>query len=236
MRLENIEGAIFDLDETLIDAQKGLNAAHESLSIILQKHLEKKGIRPDRQALKERIGKFDDKMNKELRYNRDQWWQELVREISSSVTLPKAFVEELTMQYWQTYEEAATPYPDAADTLLYLAERNYALALVSDTDGKLGLKAQRIRRLPFFELFDVCIAAGDETTELKATGIPFLLAADRICVPPKKCVVVGDKPFADIVGGKRAGMTTVLIARRQWDSTVEPDYEFTTLSELRTLL
>jgi FMN phosphatase YigB (HAD superfamily) len=48
--------------------------------------------------------------------------------------------------------------------------------------------------------------------------------------------MVGDKPFADIEGGKNAGMITILVVRRRWDASVEADYEITTLSELRTLL
>ena len=48
--------------------------------------------------------------------------------------------------------------------------------------------------------------------------------------------MVGDKPFSDIAGGKRGGMLTVLVVRRRWETTVEADYEVTTLSELRTLL
>ncbi len=236
MRLEGIEGVIFDLDETLIDAQQGLTSAHNSLIQILGGYLTQKGVELDLQELHQIIQKFDDEMNKQLRYDRDAWWQQLVKKISPGIRLPRDLVAQLTKEYWEAYENAAIPYPDTVDTLRYLADKEYVLAIVSDTDGKIGQKAQRICRLDFFELFDVCVVAGDETTELKQTGIPFLLAADRLCIPPRKCVVIGDKPFTDIAGGKRAGMLTVLIVRRRWDTIVEPDYEFTTLSELRTLL
>ena len=64
--------------------------------------------------------------------------------------------------------------------MLYLNEKDYSLALVSDTDGKIGRKAEMIRHLEFFELFDAYIVAGDETAELKQTGLPFVLAGDRL--------------------------------------------------------
>ncbi len=236
MKLEHIEGVIFDLDETLIDAKQGLTAAHNSLTQTLQEYFDEKSVEIDRKQLLEALREFDDRMNRQLRYDRDYWWQQLIDEISPGIRLPREFVSYLSKKYWEAYEDAAIPYPDTLDTILYLVEKEYALAIVSDTDGKVGQKAERMRRLEFFEFFDIGVVAGDETTELKQTGIPFLLAADRLCIPPKRCIVIGDKPFSDIAGGKRAGMLTVLVVRRRWDAATEPDYEITTLSELRTIL
>lgn len=236
MKLEKVEAVIFDLDETLIDAQQGLQAAHNQVGETLQEFLSQKGARVEQGKLLEVIQKLDDDMNRELRYNRDLWWQQLVDQLAPHTNLTSNLIDRLSEEYWQTYEDAAVPYPDAVETLLYLSQKEYCLGLVSDTDGKIGHKAERMRRLDFYELFDVCIVSGDETAELKPSGIPFLLAADRLGVPPKACVVVGDKPFADIAGGKRADMITVLIVRRRWKTDIEADYEFTSLRELRTIL
>ncbi|MFH0848226.1 MAG: HAD family hydrolase [archaeon] len=236
MKLERVEGVIFDLDETLIDAQQGLLAAHNRVTDTLKEFLLQKGAKVNREELLVDVQKFDDKMNRELRYDRDSWWPQLVKQISPRVKLTRNLIARLTNEYWDTYETAAVPYPDTIETLLYLTQEEYCLGLVSDTDGEVGHKAERIGRLDFRELFDVCIVSGDETAELKSSGVPFLLAADRMSVPPKACVVVGDKPFADVVGGKKAGMITVLIVRRRWNTDIEADYEFTSLTEIRTIL
>ena len=55
MKLEDIEGVIFDLDETLIDAQQGLSAAHVSLAKTLQEYLRQKGVTRDQQEVLERL-------------------------------------------------------------------------------------------------------------------------------------------------------------------------------------
>lgn len=236
MRLEKVEALIFDLDETLIDAQQGLAAAHDHVTAVLQEFLAQRKVQIKMRELRETIERFDDEMNRELKYNRDSWWQEFVGRIAPRVKLPNGMISQLTDAYWMAYEEAAVPYPDTFETLLYLSKKDYSLGLVSDTDGEIGRKAGRISRLQFSEIFDVCVIGGDETTELKSTGLPFLLAADRLSISPKACVVIGDKPFTDIAGGKLAGMRTILVVRRRWETDIESDYEVTSLTEIRTLL
>ncbi len=235
-KIGEIEAAIFDLDETLIDAQRGLEVAHEKLADLLEGFFAQKRTVVERSKLEETIRQLDDEMNRKVLYNRNTWWQKIVDQVVPGKKLAASFVRKMTDEYWKAYEEKSLPYPDAASTLDYLKNEGYKLGLVTDDDGIVGRKGRRISRLPLKDFFDVCIVAGDEIAERKPSPLPFLVVADRLQISPRKCVVIGDKPFTDIEGGRRAGMVTILIVRRRWNAQVQADFEVTCLSELRTLL
>ena len=48
--------------------------------------------------------------------------------------------------------------------------------------------------------------------------------------------MVGDKPFTDIKGAKKAGFTTVLILRVNWEIDPVPDYIIKELKEIKKIL
>ncbi len=235
-KIGEVEAVIFDLDETLIDAQQGLNAAHERVVDLLQRFCEKRGLVVGRSTLQETVRQIDDEMNRKSSYQRNLWWQMVLDRIGVDDTLPKDYADSITDGYWKTYETAATPYPDAISTLEYLKKERYKLGILTDDDGIVGFKRRRILNLSFKDFFDAAIVAGDEIAERKPSPLPFLLIADKLGTSPRRCVVVGDKPFTDIKGGKSAGMLTIHVARRRWNTTIEADYQITTLSELKTLL
>ncbi|MEM2915147.1 MAG: hypothetical protein QXH91_07095, partial [Candidatus Bathyarchaeia archaeon] len=79
-----IKAILFDLDETLIDAVKGLKAAHTSVSRRLHAFL--KNVTID-EILRE-MTKLDDDMNRLRRYDRDLWWQMLINRLGFHTRLP----------------------------------------------------------------------------------------------------------------------------------------------------
>ena len=235
-KIGEIEATIFDLDETLIDAQRGLEAAHRKIGDLFEGFFKENKVAIKRDRLDEMITRVDDKMNLKILYNRDVWWQEVVDQLAPSGRLPSSLVKKMTNEYWKIYEKESVPYPDAAPILEYLKNEGYKLGLLTDDDGSIGRKGRRISRVGLKEFFDACVVAGDETSERKPNPLPFLLIADRLGVSPRRCVMIGDKPFTDIEGGRRAGMLTILAVRRRWTASAQADYEVTCLSELRTLL
>ncbi len=67
--------------------------------------------------------------------------------------------------------------------------------------------------MAFLEAFDLaryfdCIASAQTTPRTKPQPDPLLWAADRMGVPPERCLMVGDTSV-DIRAGKAAGMQTV---------------------------
>jgi FMN phosphatase YigB (HAD superfamily) len=76
-------------------------------------------------------------------------------------------------------------------------------ALVSDYPAQAKLEAMGIAHF-----FDVVIASGESTEPLRLKPWPdgYLLAAERLRVPPASCLVIGDRPDADGQSAQRAGM------------------------------
>jgi FMN phosphatase YigB (HAD superfamily) len=81
--------------------------------------------------------------------------------------------------------------------------RGGKIALVSDYPARAKLEAMGIAHV-----FDVVIACGESTVPLRLKPWPdgYLLAADRLRVPPAACLVIGDRFDADGQSAHRAGM------------------------------
>jgi putative hydrolase of the HAD superfamily len=230
------KAVLFDLDETLIDSIQGHTGAHATVCRILTQFLARKKVMINERELLSKISTLDDEMNKKFIYDRDVWWPRLIKAIVPNVSLPRSLVKRLTRAYWLAYASDAKPYSDTVSTLNYLKKKGYLLGLLSDTDHLPGMKRYRIEIQPFKYLFNLTLVSGEETKETKPSPEPFLVAADRLGVKPEECIFVGDKPFADVKGAKKARMKTVLIYRREWGSAIKPDYTIKSLSELTNIL
>lgn len=228
-----IKAVLFDLDETLIDAEKGLRAAHADVAKIIHSLcLKRIAIR----SILKAIAEFDDEKNRSTEYDRDGWWQELADRLGCHTTLSTASIRTLTRTYWGSYAKAAERYDDVDEVLRYLRANGYRLGIVTDTDGALGLKRSRIAGLGFRAYFDVMVIAGEDTRMTKPDPEPYLLAASRLGVPPSECAFVGDKPFTDIKGANAAGMHSILVIRRDWGPGVFADLTIKRLAELKGIL
>lgn len=139
----------------------------------------------------------------------------MLKELSTA-KLESPWIRKITKQYWETYEHASPPFKDAQSTVERLKNAGYRLAIISDSDGTLGVKRRRIQDLPFRRLFETAVVAGDDTPRLKPSREPFLLAARRLHISPRECVYVGDNPETDVEGAKATGMMTILVKRRAY--------------------
>ena len=101
------------------------------------------------------------------------------------------------------------------------------MTYVDAIDEKLGIAAH----------FPVIIAADHMKPFYKPHPHGFLLAADRLGVEPKDCLVIGDQLF-DVDGAKAAGMMSCLIwnAHTPKNAAGKADKEVRSLAELLRLL
>lgn len=234
--LDGIKAVLFDLDETLIDAPSGLEAAHEAVAKKLCEYFSCEGSELIEKEISEELDDFDDRMNFERKYDRDSWWPDFVRQIGFEGELNQSQVEELTEVYWETYAKAAKPYPSANAVLNYLSEKGYAIGVVTDTDGSGIPKRNRISDLNFSSMFDVIVVGGEDTEEPKPDPIPFETAMSELGLEAEECVMVGDKPFTDIKGANSVGMKTILVNRREWGVEEKPDFKVDSLEEIKKFL
>lgn len=228
----DIKAVLFDLDETLIDAQKGLKAAHYEVSDKLCKYLD---CDEPVEVISKKLSDFDDRMNRERKYDRDQWWRDFAEELEIGGDLKDSQIEDLTETYWSTYAEAAEPYRDAESILEYLHDKGYLLGILTDTDDTDVSKKERIYPLDFSDLFDSIIVCGEDTKNSKPDTKPYELATSQLDVDYNECAMVGDKPFSDIKGAQKVGMMTILVKRREWETDIEPDMTIKSLDKLKEI-
>ncbi len=234
--MKDIKLVVFDLDQTVINSKNGFDAAFEKIKSELQRFLEHNGI--DKQVehysaqLWERIGAFD----KQGQFNRDIWWNLLLEVLEvSEVHFTEEESKQVTQVYWDTTIKFTELYPDTLEVLNYLKGK-YTLGLLTDTDGTPGIKQIRLERSKIIDFFDGIMIAGEDVPEIKPDPNPFLKLAEHLGISPPNSVMVGDKPFADIKGGKAAGFHTILILRENWEVDPTPDYQINHLKELKTIL
>jgi putative hydrolase of the HAD superfamily len=152
-------------------------------------------------------------LGRKFRYNRDVWWKTLFKELGLKRMDPK-WIHDLTLLYWKVYAANSPPFRDAEPTVRRLKRTGYKIGLVSDSDGTPGMKVSRIRRVPFHNLFEAVVVAGEDTPRVKPGHESFELIAKKLRVRPNSSVYVGDNPRTDIKGAKAVGMITVIVNRR----------------------
>jgi putative hydrolase of the HAD superfamily len=211
IRTEKVRAIVFDLDRTLIKSQKGSEKAlKEVTDFFLKRYSSGVSRRKINRILRPLAKSFESRGL----YNRDEWWINLSRRLGLP-NLSRSVVHKVTLLYWRTYVAASRPYEDAEYTLKILGRRGYQLALVTDTDGTPGMKRKRVRTLPFRDLFETVVVAGEDTPKIKPSRMPFTLVAKRLRLSPNKCVYVGDNPKVDVRGGKAVGMQTILVEKHR---------------------
>jgi len=242
-----IRGVVFDLDNTLIKSRQGSLHALRTVSIIIAQHLKNNGHTFSRAGLLRRLWQIErDRRAPEsglvprALYDRDVWWKTLLKELGIA-KLQSPWIHRITLRYWNAYMEASPPFRDAEPTLRRLKRAGMRLAIVSDSDGTPGIKRTRIRRLPFRDLFDAVVVAGEDTPNVKPSKAPFLLTAGRLRMPTSQCVYVGDNPSTDVEGAKDAGMLTILVKRHQYMvlgglRASRPTYQVRSLREVPRIL
>ncbi|HUY01592.1 MAG TPA: HAD family hydrolase [Candidatus Deferrimicrobium sp.] len=228
---------VFDYDQTLVDSGKGFEVAIKKTMDEFQLFLEAHGINIIVEDYIPQLKKKMRELDKNRQYDRDLWWNILLKEMG--VTEIQFSIDEcikLTDLYWNITAEYTEFYPDTLEILNYLKEKKYKLGLLTDTDGRLGLKKNRLQKSGLFQYFDGIMIAGDLIPETKPDPAPFRKLASLLNIPPDASVMVGDKPFTDIKGGNAAGFYTILVLRENWEIDPVPDYQISNLIEIKSIL
>jgi FMN phosphatase YigB (HAD superfamily) len=118
----------------------------------------------------------------------------------------------------------------------YLKRMGYKLGTVTDPDGFTGLKRRRIHLSGLQKYFDVVVVAGEDCPHQKPNKEPFLMAARKLHVPPRNCVMIGDSVSKDIEGALTAGMKTVLVKQKNKAAPSKKTHVVGRLTDLRGLL
>ena len=232
-----VNAVLFDLDGTLIDNSLATSKIYEILPERLCTILKRYGVQCDKTDLRDELRLLNRRMCLEGKYDRDLWWLTMLKAHCQSIQPSPTLLRDLTLEYWRLFETLGKPFPDAVETLTYLAYLDYKLGLVSETDGLEGEKRRRLEiHSSVARFFPMTLISGEDTDKTKIHSEPFVLAAARVNVKPENCMYVGDSPLIDVQGAAKAGMVTVLVYRGEWEKEVYPDYVITALSDLKKIL
>jgi putative hydrolase of the HAD superfamily len=144
--------------------------------------------------------------------------------------------------FLETYFEAWEPHtftdPDARELLAALRDRAIRIGVLSNTMWPRSWHEAVFRRDGVLELIDGAVYTS-EIDWTKPHPEAFRAAMRAVGVSdPARCVFVGDRPYDDVFGAKRAGMRAVLIPHSDvppFESAV-PDAVITRLADLAPLV
>jgi 2-haloacid dehalogenase len=209
----------FDCYGTLIDWESGLLAALRS---ILASHGKNPG---DRQIL-ELYRELEPNAQNPYRLYR-QVLADVVRGFGDrlGIAVSKAEAESLpeSLKHWP-------PFPDTRAALQLLSTK-YKLAIISNTDDDLFAATARQLQTKFDE-----VITAQQAKAYKPSPALFLLALERLALPPERVLHVGQSMYHDVLPAKSLHLATVLVYRRGFGATRptegKPDLS---VPDLRTL-
>lgn len=212
-----MKAALFDLDNTLYDAQQYFLGAFTDVS----KYISAKHDIPERAVYKALVKLWKEKTSM-YPYLFNDLLELLHLGQDSLPTVVKTFNE---------YAGTIELYPDAIPTLRSLKETGVKLGII--TDGNVKRQKRKIELLGLSPLFDAIIYA--EEAAPKPSPTPFLAALERLNVRAADAFYIADNPLIDFRGAKEAGMKTIRVL--QGEFAVIPrnehiDFEIEKLSEL----
>jgi putative hydrolase of the HAD superfamily len=229
-----IRAVVFDLDNTLLRSTIGAREGLLTAAHIIAAELKKNGQIYGERSLFTRLRWIDREMlGSKFLYNRDVWWKTLLGELGLSSRVP--WLHRVTLKYWDAYARNSPPFRDARSTVLAVRKMGLKVGVVSDSDGTPGMKRKRIRLVPFHNMFEAVVVAGEDTPRVKPGHESFRLIAKKLGIRPESCIYVADNPRTDIAGARAVGMSSVIVKRRG-NNTGRPDYRIPNLRSLTRLL
>lgn len=237
---KKIKAVIFDFDNTL---EYFVNAERRAEKVVLNAIAKEANIPYSkfREAFDKTKQSFLLEGKTPAFFSRTLWVKKVIDSFNSHMSLRRIMYFERL--FWSELQSHVRLYADAREILEYL-NKKIPMGLVSDSDGKKEYKLKRVRSLGINKYFKA-IVTSDDTGFNKPDKSVFLLCAKKLGVMPEECLMVGDNPFADCLGGKNAGMITACILRGSWRSYYKErlpkikryiDYNINSLRDIKKIL
>ncbi len=151
----------------------------------------------------------------------------------------EALLEEAAVRHLDAWTPHIRHDPDAAPTLAELRDRGMRIGLLSNTHWPRHFHERFLERDGLVELIDVRLYTSEMPFQ-KPHATAFLSACQALGLDdPGRGVFVGDRPWDDVTGARRAGMRTVLRPNpliAQVAGATDPDATIARLPELVPLV
>lgn len=174
----------------------------------------------------------------------DELWR-LSRTEQRSATMSQVFelagvtvTEAFLASYVDAWEPHTITDPDVPELFGFLRGSGVKVGVLSNTMWPRAWHEEVFRRDRVLDLIDGAVYSS-EIDYTKPHPQAFRAAMNAVGVAdPTRCVFVGDRPYDDVHGAKRAGMRAVLVPHSDVPAygAAEPDAIIATLADLRPLL
>jgi len=147
-------------------------------------------------------------------FSRDLWFREMFEQIDLNTNLGISMNSLMKnsplyeKKYWDDILKNAKLFPATMNVLKSLKDKNFKLALLTDSDGKKEIKMERIKKLGLDKYFDYVITSDDTGKNKPAKeNWDYLLKVSGL--KANECIMVGDHPEIDLITAKKLGFITV---------------------------
>jgi putative hydrolase of the HAD superfamily len=234
-----IRTIFFDAGETLLHP-------YPSVIEVCQQVCQRAGISVHIEQLQQSMPEAEDYFFRQVRQNRQTWASEqaindlwlgyyvsLLRPVVAErneqrlYALARAIIEEFTVHTsWAVF-------PDVVPTLEVLRQHHYTLGVISDWGISLGPILRQHRLTRYFDLVIVSAVA----RHAKPSALLYEMALQRANAIADYTLHIGDSYIHDVLGARSAGITPILLDRRQRLRNSDVDCLLIhSLSDLLTLL
>lgn len=191
----DVDGIVFDLDDSLVPTKRWLRERLESA-------LDRLGLGPER----ERASREGRRVVEEGPRNR------LLDALSEALGWGAERREALVAAYQATWPERCPTYPDVKPGLDALRRRGLRLGLLTDNPPETQRRKVAAAGLaPFFDAVVFSREAGGE----KPDGRGFARVAAALGLEPRRLAMAGDNPYRDLAGAAEAGFARLFWLRRE---------------------
>ncbi|OZI20916.1 hypothetical protein CAL26_26030 [Bordetella genomosp. 9] len=192
-----IEGVVFDLDETLICQKSWMRAKLGCVLANLQESMEPEILARLRLEA--------------LRIVDEGPWPQLIDLALARTGLGADHARGL-IELWRGADPGAVVvHQDALALMRAVKARDIPVALLSDNPA--ASQRQKIARLPVGMTFDAVVLT-DTLSAPKPDARGFVEVAERLHLSAEKLLMVGDSPWRDALGALRAGYAGAVIVKR----------------------
>lgn len=207
-----IKAVLFDLDDTLFDYER----CHQAASKEIFHEIHKRTKTPlELVPLLFEIAQKEVKMQllwTAASHNKDLYFQKVFEKMNSQMKnkiMPKDILH-IFDRYRKVFYATIKRERASTELLKYLKRKNIKTWIVTDSSNYTQLK--KLVCLGIDDKIDVMVSS-EEAGMDKPHSSPFLLAAHKLEVLARECLMVGDNILRDIDGGQRLGMQGIWINR-----------------------
>ncbi|HEV2374996.1 MAG TPA: HAD family hydrolase [Streptosporangiaceae bacterium] len=223
-----IDAVLFDLDDTLLDGDAAWRAGIDQVLLRCPEVGRAAALSAWEAAFREHYPRYlaGELTQQECQLARIRSWAALV-----PVTVAPGTEASWFGDYQAGYEAGWAAFADVAGCLSAL--QGMRLGIV--TNGDSVMQRAKLDTLGLGLAFEVVVASGDIGIAKPDPRI-FHHCAQRLGLPPARCLYVGDRRDTDALAAQAAGMTAIWLNRRGIDAPDDQVREITTLAALAEMV